>query len=387
MQATAILVLAVTVLPAAAQAPATTARPDTARHRQPVRLDSVTVVGGRRDDLIGLATSASQGRVGAVDLQARPMSREGELFESVPGVIVTQHSGDGKANQYFIRGFNLDHGTDFQTRLEGMPINMPSHAHGQGYTDLNFLIPELVGYIDYWLGVYHTDLGDFGSAGGAQFHLLDRLARPFVAVGGGENGLARVAGGGSARVGDGNLLVGAEVKRYDGPWLLPEDLRKVSGLARYSWQRNASRFSILGLAYHNSWHSSDQIPLRAVADGLIGRFGNIDKRRGHHRARQPVGLVAPCRRRFQPGSPAVRDPFRPEPVLGFCLDDPTRGDQFNQRERRTILGGNAVHRQVAVATASTATTLVAPRSRSIRRPGPAGRSPGTLSGRRKSDSE
>ena len=349
-KAIAVLVLAVIAARAGAQAPdSPTARPDTARHRQLVRLDSVTVVGGRRDDLIGFATSASQGRVGAVDLRARPMSREGELLESVPGVIITQHSGDGKANQYFIRGFNLDHGTDFQTRLEGMPINMPSHAHGQGYTDLNFLIPELVDYIDYRLGVYHTDLGDFGSAGGAQFHLLDRLARPFVAVGGGENGLARVAGGGSARVGDGDLLVAGELKRYDGPWQLPEDLRKASGLARYSWQRNASRFSILGLAYHNSWNSSDQIPLRAVADGLISRFGNIDPSDGGTTER--FSLSGSWRHAGAGSSQEVQlygihSDLSLFSNFGFFLDDPTRGDQFNQREHRTILGGSAVHRQV-----------------------------------------
>src|SRR5262249_10129604 len=157
--------------------------------------------------------------VGAVDLQSRPLSREGEILESVPGVVVTQHSGDGKANQYFIRGFNLDHGTDFRTDLDGMPINEPSHAHGQGYTDLNFLIPELVDYVDYKLGVYHAELGDFSSAGGAELHLVKQLARPFATVGTGENGLVRLAAAASSRVGDGELLVGTEVKRYDGPWV------------------------------------------------------------------------------------------------------------------------------------------------------------------------
>src|SRR5262249_42633840 len=134
--------------------------------------------------------------------------------------------GDGKANQYFIRGFNLDHGTDFQTQVEGMPVNMPSHAHGQGYTDLNFLIPELVDFIDYRLGVYHAALGDFGSAGGAEFHLMGKLDRPFFTAEGGENGLVRSASAGSTQVGAGNLLFGGEVKRYNGPWDLPERERK-----------------------------------------------------------------------------------------------------------------------------------------------------------------
>ena len=198
----------------------------------------------------------------------RPITREGELLETVPGMIVTQHSGDGKANQYFIRGFNLDHGTDFNTRIEGMPVNMPSHAHGQGYTDLNFLVPELVDYIDYRLGVYHTELGDFGSAGGAEFHLVRSLDRPFATVGAGEDGLARLAAGASTRLGGGTLLLGGEAKTYDGPWDVAQDLRKLSGLARYSWERTARpQFSLLGMGYHNQWNATDQIPQRAVRVG------------------------------------------------------------------------------------------------------------------------
>src|SRR5262245_27031560 len=181
------------------------------------RAISAVRVLGRIDDLTGIASTASQGRVGSSDLRLRPITREGELLETVPGLIVTQHSGDGKANQYFIRGFNLDHGTDFQTRIEGMPLNMPSHAHGQGYTDLNFLIPELVDYLDYRLGVYHTELGDFGSAGGAEFHLVRRLDRPFAVASAGEDGLARLAMGGSTRIGGGDLLAGGEAKGYNGP--------------------------------------------------------------------------------------------------------------------------------------------------------------------------
>src|SRR5262249_36360195 len=137
--------LSVTTLSAQSPTP-----PDTSRRSG---LDTVKVT-GRIDDLRGVASTASEGRVGAADLKLRPITREGEMLETVPGMIVTQHSGEGKANQYFVRGFNLDHGTDFETRLEGMPLNMPTHGHGQGYTDLNFLIPEFVDYIDYKLGVY-----------------------------------------------------------------------------------------------------------------------------------------------------------------------------------------------------------------------------------------
>ncbi len=311
----------------------------------------ITVV-GRADDLIGIAHTASEGHVGAVDLRLRPLMREGELLETVPGVIVTQHSGDGKANQYFVRGFNLDHGTDFETRLEGMPVNMPTHAHGQGYTDLNFLIPELVDFLDYRLGVYHADMGDFGSAGGAEFHLARKLDRPFVTLGAGEHALARIAMGGSTRVGKGDLLIGGEAKGYNGPWDIAERLRKFSGIARYSWERGSSQFSVLGMGYHNQWDASDQIPLRAVSGGLINRFGQIDGSDGGNTQR--YSLSGTWRHL---GGNSVQDvqlfgiysDLSLFSNFGYFLDDTVRGDQFNQRERRVVLGGGVKHTQPAQA--------------------------------------
>ena len=314
-------------------------------------IDTLTVT-GRYDDLIGIAATASEGRVGATDLRLRPITREGELLETVPGMIVTQHSGDGKANQYFIRGFNLDHGTDFNTRIEGMPVNMPSHAHGQGYTDVNFLVPELVDYIDYRLGVYHTELGDFGSAGGAEFHLVRSLDRPFATVGAGEDGLARLAAGASTRVAEGTLLLGGEAKTYDGPWDMDQNLRKLSGLARYSWERGSSAFSILAMGYHNEWSASDQIPQRAVRAGLIDRFGFIDDSDGGNTRR--YSLSGSWR---HAGNSSVQD----VQVFGiysdlslfsnfeYFLNDPERGDQFNQQEQRVVVGASARHVQSAEA--------------------------------------
>jgi hypothetical protein len=311
-----------------------------------IELAPITTI-GRIDNLIGTAGTASEGHVGSADLLNRPLTREGELLETVPGVIVTQHSGDGKANQYFVRGFNLDHGTDFQTRIEGMPVNMPTHAHGQGYTDLNFLIPELVDYLDYRLGVYHADLGDFGSAGGAEFHLARRL-HPFATVSAGENGLARLAIGGSRRVGGGDLLIGGEAKGYNGPWQVGEELRKFSGLVRYSWDRGSSSFSILAMAYHNQWNASDQIPLRAVEDGELSRFGQVDNSDGGHTQR--YSLSGTWR---HAGASSIQElqlftiysDLSLYSNFGYVLEDSVRGDQFNQRERRVVLGGNFTHTQ------------------------------------------
>ena len=309
---------------------------------------SVVKVTGRIDDLTGTASSASEGRIGAVDLRLRPVMREGELLETVPGMIVTQHSGDGKANQLFVRGFNLDHGTDFQTRLDGMPVNSPSHAHGQGYTDLNFLIPEFVEYIDYRLGVHHASMGDFGSAGGAEFHLAKALARPFVSLEGGSFGYTRAAAGASRTAGGGTLLIGGEGKAYNGPWAIDERLRKASGLARYTWGRPTAQFSVLAMGYHNTWDASDQVPLRAVSQGAISRFGQIDPTLGGateryslsgsytHIGRSSLQIVQVF---------GVRSSLDLYSNFTYQLQDPAQGDQFNQREHRTVLGLNAVHKQ------------------------------------------
>lgn len=329
----------------AADAQTQPARRDTAA--APVVMDTISVT-GRIDDLIGIAGTASEGYVGAADLRSRPITREGELLETVPGVIVTQHSGEGKANQYFVRGFNLDHGTDFQTRIEGMPVNMPTHGHGQGWTDLNFLIPELVDHLEYKLGVYHAELGDFGSAGGAVFHLVRRLDRPFATVSGGQNGLARVAAGTSAPVGAGDFLVAAEAKSYDGPWEMGQDLRKLSGVARYSWERGPSRFSLLGMAYRSRWNATDQIPARAVASGLVGRFGQIEEDDGGDSERFSL---AGSWSRTLPGAVQQVQVYGIHSDLDlysnftYFLDDPAQGDQFNQVDRRSVLGVDAKHAQ------------------------------------------
>lgn len=313
------------------------------------RLGGVRVL-GRIDDLRGIAASASEGRVGASELRPRPLMREGEVLETVPGLIVTQHSGDGKANQLFVRGFNLDHGTDFQTTIEGMPVNMPSHAHGQGYTDLNFLIPEFVDVIDYRLGVYHASLGDFGSAGGAALSLVRQLDQSFYSLGAGANGFGRLVAGASPELSGGRLLVGGEARVFNGPWDVAERLRKYSGLARYSGDRGTTRFSVLGMAYHNTWASSDQIPLRAVRDGMIGRFGQIDPTLGGTSER--YSLSASLRRL---AGNAVQDlqlfaiSSRLDLYSNFTyqLSNPGGSDQFNQRERRVVVGGSATDRRQA----------------------------------------
>ncbi len=130
-------------------------------------LSTTINVKGREDSLIGIASSATQGTVGAAELAERPILRSGEVLETIPDVIITQHAVGSKANQYFLRGFNLDHGTDFAVSLDGMPLNLPSHAHGEGYADMNTVIPELVERVDFQKGPYYANVGNYGSAGSA----------------------------------------------------------------------------------------------------------------------------------------------------------------------------------------------------------------------------
>ncbi len=306
-----------------------------------VRVLPTLRVEGRVDVLTGVAQSASQGRVGRGDLRLRPLTREGELLENVPGMILTQHSGDGKANQMFVRGLNLDHGTDFQTRIESMPLNMPTHAHGQGYSDLNLLIPEFVDHLDYKLGPYYAELGDFGSAGGATLHLARALPTPIAKAELGAWGFARTVLGASTVRGRHTILLGGEAKRYDGPWDNPQGLRKLSGLGRWTWRGARDEVSLLGLAYSNRWNSSDQIPHRAIAAGTLSRFGQVDPTLGGQSDRHSLSLS--WRRALDGGvlhvdAYAIRYAFDLFSNFTFFLEDETAGDQIQQVDHRHVGG-------------------------------------------------
>ena len=183
----------------------------------------------------GLPSSASEGRVGQAQLETRPFLRPGEVLEVVPGVIVTQHSGTGKANQYFLRGFNLDHGTDFSSFVDGVPVNFPTHAHGQGYMDLNWVIPELIDYVTFRKGPYYADVGDFSSAGTAAFHLVKTLPEGLAKVGIGQDDYYRVLVAQTPRrLAPGILLYAFEANFYNGPWDHNEHVRKFNGVLKYS---------------------------------------------------------------------------------------------------------------------------------------------------------
>lgn len=300
------------------------------------------VVYGRGIARIGTATSGSEGVVGYKDFEDRPLSRVGELVENVPGVIATQHSGTGKANQYFLRGFNLDHGTDFAGFVDGVPINLRTHGHGQGYLDLNFLIPELVERIDYRKGPYFADVGDFSAAGTVKFKTADRLRVPIVEVTGGSYGYVRALAAGSRPVGAGDVLVAMDGTLSNGPWVLDEDLEKVNGLVRYSHGTETSGWSLGLTAYHATWNATDQVPERAIDGGLIGRFGDIDPFLGGETTR--VGLTGNARfGDTEVTLYGVLYRFRLTSNFTYFLDDPIHGDEFQQRDRREVYGGSVRH--------------------------------------------
>jgi hypothetical protein len=292
---------------------------------------------------IGISDSANQGLITAKQLENRPLLRTGELLEAVPGVIVTQHSGDGKANQYFLRGFNLDHGTDFRTSVLGMPVNMPTHTHGQGYTDVNFVIPELVKSVQYKKGTYYADEGDFSAAGAASIDYVRKLDKGLATVEAGSHGYRRALLADSAAVADGDLLYAIERAGQDGPWDLPEDYKRWNGTLSYSRAAGDDQFRIVGMAYSSSWNSTDQVPQRALDAGLIGRFGNIDPTDGGETGR--YSLSADWKRRMADGAWKANAYWIASRLdlfsnFTYVLDDPLHGDQFHQSEKRHVAGIN-----------------------------------------------
>jgi len=303
-------------------------------------------VTGRGSDMVGVADSASQGVVGAQELEQRPILRPGEVLETVPGLIISQHSGDGKANQYYLRGFNLDHGTDFSITVDGIPINQPTNGHGQGYSDLNFLIPELVDIVRYEKGLYYADKGDFSAAGAADITFKNSLDQGLVEATGGTHGFGRGLVADSARVAGGDILAALEYEHYDGPWVRPDDYRKKNGLVRYNRGDAANGFTVTMQGYDGTWNSTDQIPLRAIQEGLITRFGSVDPTDGGSSYRYSLAGEL---RRGDDASLTSLSSFVYNTKLKlfsdftYFLEDPVHGDQFEQFDYRTVEGVKLQH--------------------------------------------
>ncbi len=288
--------------------------------------------------------AASQLIVSGAEVNARPFTRPGEALEIVPGLIITEHSGEGKANQYFLRGYNLDHGTDLAITLDGMPVNMRTHAHGQGYSDLNFLIPELIGSIDIRKGPYYADVGDFGSVGALSIGLVDSVPKKVAQFTTGSFGYERFLGLGSTPLAGGNLLYAGEVAAYNGPWSSPDDMRKLNSLLRYSQGTNLNGFTVTGMAYDNKWNSTDQVPLRAITSGQLGLYDPFDPTDGGNTSRYSLSArlaETDDRGAWYANAFAVKSELDLYNNFTYFLTDPVNGDQFHQHDDRVLVGANA----------------------------------------------
>jgi outer membrane receptor protein involved in Fe transport len=316
------------------------AAPSTPEDDQTVTQLPQMVVEGRQDNMVGIAESATQGAIGIDELSYRPLLRTGEILETVPGLIITQHAGGGKANQYFTRGFNLDHGTDFSTDIDGMGVNLPSHAHGQGYADLNIVVPELIERIDYEKGPYYAANGDFSTVGAAHIVYADSLPADILKVEGGTDRYERIVYAGSTPLASGNLLEGFEVYHENGPWVNPDDYTRYNGVLKYSRGNASLGYSVLAMAYHGQWNSTDQVSASAVASGRIPLYGSQDPTDGGYSQR--YSLEAEWHRNDADSAIQVMayafhydlDLFSD---FTYFLSSPD-GDQFEQQDNRNVAG-------------------------------------------------
>jgi hypothetical protein len=304
------------------------------------------LVDGSRSNQLGVADAASAGSVTQQELAARTVYRPAELLEAMPGLIVSQHSGEGKANQFYLRGFNLDHGTDLRTTVDDMPVNQRSHAHGQGWTDLNFMIPELAVRLDYKKGPYSAEEGDFASAGTASVVYANRLPQGVASVSAGQNGYGRALLADSIDTGCGSLLYALEVLHNDGPFTNPDNYQKLNGVLRYSEGYANNGFNLSLMAYNADWNATDQIPLRAVQDGQIGRNDAIDTTDGGKAHR--YSLSAAWRRTDDDSASRVNAYIIANQLdlysnFTYFMEDPVHGDQFAQPDKRVTSGLNASH--------------------------------------------
>src|ERR1700704_4110658 len=295
---------------------------------------------------VGPPNAASQITISGEDLNARPVTRPAEILEAVPGLIVTQHSGDGKANQYFLRGFNLDHGTDLAISVDDMPVNMRTHVHGQGYADLNFLIPELIGSVNIRKGPYFADEGDFSSVGSVHVGLLDSVNKTMASITAGSFGYRRILGITSTKLDEGTLLIAGEANTYNGPWDNPDSLRKLNGVVRYSQGTAEDGFSLPGMAYVNKWNSTDQIPSRAIASGETGLYGAFDPSDGGNANR--FSLSGRWAQTDEGGSSkanfyVIKSSLNLWNNFTYFLSDPVNSDQFHQHDGRILGGINGSH--------------------------------------------
>ncbi|MDC0598238.1 TonB-dependent receptor plug domain-containing protein [Gammaproteobacteria bacterium] len=305
-------------------------------------------VWGRGTELLGEADSGSHGLVGNADFSTRPMMRVGELVEVIPGMIATQHSGPGKANQYFLRGMNLDHGSDFTAIFEGMPINFRSHAHASGYLDINIIIPEIIETVEFHKGTYYAQNGDFSAAGSARFKTYDRIEQNYVELTLGNFNHQRVLGAASVDTTNGTMLFAGEAEYRDGPWDLEQDVNKYNGFLKYTGDFMGIDSQLTFMAYDSNWNATDQIPLREVLNGNLSRFGFVDGTLGGESSRYSMIGNFDFDNNFTANAYYSNYSLNLFGNPTYFLNDPVNGDQIEQEDQRSVWGGFIKHSQELV---------------------------------------
>jgi outer membrane receptor protein involved in Fe transport len=296
------------------------------------------------ENLVGSADSATEGTITPKQIEDRPILRTGEILEEVPGLVISQHSGEGKANQYYLRGINLDHGTDIAASIDGMPINMPTHAHGQGYLDLNFIMPELLAGVQYRKGPYYADQGDFSAAGAVIMDYRNVLDRNIADLTAGNNGYRRALVAGSPEFGGGHLLYGFEYYHNDGPWVNPDNYNKVNAVLKYSRGDSQNGYSMTAMGYNGTWNATNQVALRAIDDGDISRYGTLDPSDGGDSYRYSLSAEAhrSTENTVQKANVyVIAYNMNLYNNFTYALEDQVNGDQFEQSDKRIIAGFNA----------------------------------------------
>ena len=339
----ALLVASVAASPSwAQQTPPTASEGTDQAQGDTQQLQEVTVT-AQRLQLIGQSTTASQGVVTGTEVNLAPAFRPAQVLETVPGLDITTHSGEGKANQYLMRGYNLDHGTDLAVFVDGMPINEPTHAHGQGYTDINFLIPQLVSNVTYTKGTYYADVGDFGSVGSVHVNYVNSLPDQ-IAVTAGTLDFQHYFAAGSSAVGNGNVLAALEYQHYDGPTTVPGDQQKYNGVLRFSEGDTNKGYSITAMAYHDTWNSQTDTPYQALYDGEISsRWDELDGTDGGYAHRSSLSWQYHDHLgngQFLANAYVISNHMTLWNNFTHFLTDPIDGDQEAQHEDRVTIGGD-----------------------------------------------
>ena len=296
------------------------------------------------DEIVVGQDVRAQNQIVAIDLQTTPVNSSHEVLRKVPGLFIGQHAGGGKAEQIFLRGFDIDHGTDIGISVDGMPVNMVSHAHGQGYADLHFVIPETVDNIDFGKGPYYADKGNFTTAGFVNFQTKDQLDNSLIKMDYGRFNTFRTVGVFNLVNEDKhNAYIASEYRLTDGPFESSQNFNRFNVMAKYTGRlSNQDKISVLASHFTSKWDASGQIPERAVASGLISRFGAIDDTEGGQTSRTNIAIGFDknlTNTTFIKNSAYYSHyDFELYSNFTFFLEDPVNRDQIRQVESRDIFG-------------------------------------------------